>query len=369
MLGDEPGSRLGSTSSTARDAHHASSAGATACESTPTRSSASSASASSQRVEILKVLYRGATHHHPRRADRRARAAGGRRAVRQPPRARGRGRHDHLHLPQARRGARRWPTPSPSSAPAAPWPRSCRPRSRPPAGRADGRQRAAHARDHASRPSTDEVALAVRGLDVVEGEGGRSWSTTSSLTVHEGEIVGIAGVEGNGQTELIDAIIGIAAARQPARCVLGGTDITAGRHPRAARARARLHPAGPPARRARARRAAVGERGARPPDPARRSPRACWIDRAAPRERTKQIIEEFDVRTPGLDVAALALSGGNQQKLDRRPGDDGRAQGAHRRPPDPRASTSAPRPPSGTTCARPAPPGSPCCSSRPTSRS
>ena len=35
-----------------------------------------------QRVEILKVLYRGATHPDPRRAHRRARAPGGRRAVR-----------------------------------------------------------------------------------------------------------------------------------------------------------------------------------------------------------------------------------------------------------------------------------------------
>ena len=31
--------------------------------------------------------------------------------------------------------------------------------------------------------------------------------------------------------------------------------------------------------------------------------------------RTKEIIDEFDVRTPGPEVAALALSGGNQQKL------------------------------------------------------
>ena len=31
--------------------------------------------------------------------------------------------------------------------------------------------------------------------------------------------------------------------------------------------------------------------------------------------RTREIIKEFDVRTPGPDVAALALSGGNQQKL------------------------------------------------------
>ena len=66
-----------------------------------------------QRVEILKVLYRGARDPHPRRADRGAGAAGGRRAVRQPARAQGRGPHGHLHLPQARRGARRSPTRSP----------------------------------------------------------------------------------------------------------------------------------------------------------------------------------------------------------------------------------------------------------------
>ena len=43
--------------------------------------------------------------------------------------------------------------------------------------------------------------------------------------------------------------------------------------------------------------------------------RGGFIERGPSRERTKQIIEEFDVRTPGPDVAALALSGGNQQKL------------------------------------------------------
>jgi simple sugar transport system ATP-binding protein len=40
-----------------------------------------------------------------------------------------------------------------------------------------------------------------------------------------------------------------------------------------------------------------------------------WLDRPGAITRTKQIIEEFDVRTPGPDVAAMALSGGNQQKL------------------------------------------------------
>jgi len=35
----------------------------------------------------------------------------------------------------------------------------------------------------------------------------------------------------------------------------------------------------------------------------------------AARERTTTTVAEFDVRTPGIDVAAYALSGGNQQKL------------------------------------------------------
>jgi general nucleoside transport system ATP-binding protein len=40
-----------------------------------------------------------------------------------------------------------------------------------------------------------------------------------------------------------------------------------------------------------------------------------WVDRAAARQRTAEIIEQYDVRTPGVDTTAVALSGGNQQKL------------------------------------------------------
>ena len=39
------------------------------------------------------------------------------------------------------------------------------------------------------------------------------------------------------------------------------------------------------------------------------------LDRAAARRDTERIVAEFDVRTPGIEVAAAALSGGNQQKL------------------------------------------------------
>jgi simple sugar transport system ATP-binding protein len=40
-----------------------------------------------------------------------------------------------------------------------------------------------------------------------------------------------------------------------------------------------------------------------------------WIDRGAAQARAEVIIDEFDVRTPGIDAQAFTLSGGNQQKL------------------------------------------------------
>jgi simple sugar transport system ATP-binding protein len=40
-----------------------------------------------------------------------------------------------------------------------------------------------------------------------------------------------------------------------------------------------------------------------------------WIDRTGARDRTTDVVERFDVRTPSIDVTAEALSGGNQQKL------------------------------------------------------
>ena len=96
-----------------------------------------------QRVEILKVLYRGAQHRDPRRADRRPGAAGGRRALRQPARAQGGGHLGHLHQPQARRGAlrRRRDHRDPARHDGAD--RAADRGHRPPAGRADGRLRAA----------------------------------------------------------------------------------------------------------------------------------------------------------------------------------------------------------------------------------
>jgi simple sugar transport system ATP-binding protein len=43
--------------------------------------------------------------------------------------------------------------------------------------------------------------------------------------------------------------------------------------------------------------------------------RGFWVDRRGAKARTSSVVDEFRVLTPGVDVPAFALSGGNQQKL------------------------------------------------------
>ncbi len=92
------------------------------------------------------------------------------------------------------------------------------------------------------------------------------------------------------------------------------------------------------------------------------------IDRRAARARTEEIVREFNVSTPGIDVPAYALSGGNQQKLivgREMTSDPSLLIASH----PTEASTSAHRPPCGTSCATLAMRGSRCSWCRPISRS
>jgi general nucleoside transport system ATP-binding protein len=131
--------------------------------------------------------------------------------------------------------------------------------------------------------------------------------------VRQGEILGIAGVEGNGQTELIEAIIGVSPVVSGS-ILLQGEDITA----ISVRKRREAGLGYIPQDRQREglllpfplwENAALGHQ-TKPP-----FSKGIWIDREGARERTEQIRREFDVRSPGVDIPALALSGGNQQKL------------------------------------------------------
>lgn len=134
-----------------------------------------------------------------------------------------------------------------------------------------------------------------------------------SFSVRAGEVVGVAGVDGNGQTELIESIMGL---RRPSAGTirLRGVDIT------------RADPADtisagvshvPEDRHRRGlvldfdlvENIALGDQR-RPP-----FSRFGVLDRRALDAEARTRIAEYDVRTPNEHVAAANLSGGNQQKL------------------------------------------------------
>lgn len=68
--------------------------------------------------------------------------------------------------------------------------------------------------------------LQLDGVSVFRSGRKRPALENVSLTVHEGEILGIAGVEGNGQKELAEAIVGIRRRRVQGKIMLGGSDLS-----------------------------------------------------------------------------------------------------------------------------------------------
>ncbi len=162
-----------------------------------------------------------------------------------------------------------------------------------------------------------DPVLAVRGLSVTGEDGSRRLDNVS-FEVRRGEIVGVAGVEGNGQTELIEALAGLVPASHLAGSVLlDGKDIAN----LGAGERKKLGIAHVPEDRHRrgllldfdlSENSILGVQD-RPP--AATGPGGIWFDQPAVRERAARIVKEFDVRPPNPDLPARALSGGNQQKL------------------------------------------------------
>jgi simple sugar transport system ATP-binding protein len=163
-----------------------------------------------------------------------------------------------------------------------------------------------------SAPPGAEAVLEVDGL-TVRGDRGEAALTDVSLTVHAGEIVGIAGVAGNGQRELAEAITGM-------RPVAGGHVLVSGRALRS----------GDP-------RSAIAARVAHVPEdrlgtgvspslsiadnsvlksyrrpPYSHGPMLRW---GAIRGFAVTLIQRYGVLTPGPDLPARNLSGGNLQKL------------------------------------------------------
>nr|WP_037736003.1 ABC transporter ATP-binding protein [Streptomyces sp. 303MFCol5.2] len=134
-----------------------------------------------------------------------------------------------------------------------------------------------------------------------------------SFTIHAGEVMGIAGVEGNGQTELIDALIGTKNADSGTIAFLG-EDIT----PWNTRKRRESGVGYIPEDRHRQGlllEAPLWENRILGHVTEAPNAKGFWLNIKGAQADTRRIVQEYDVRTPGIDVTAASLSGGNQQKL------------------------------------------------------
>ncbi len=159
---------------------------------------------------------------------------------------------------------------------------------------------------------TDEVLLSVDDLNLPSPEG-RPLLDGITFQIHRGEVLGIAGVEGNGQAELVEAIMGM-RPEATGLVTLGDQNLSA-LSTRHRRERGVGYIPEDRHRHGMLLDAPLWENRilghqTRPP-----SVKGGLINKGAAREDTERIIEQYDVRTPGPDVLARALSGGNQQKL------------------------------------------------------
>lgn len=157
-----------------------------------------------------------------------------------------------------------------------------------------------------------EPLLAVENL-YVQNDRGATAVNNISFEVKAGEVVGIAGVQGNGQTELVEALTGMRQI-ESGHIRIGGQEV-ANASPRRV---TELGVAHIPEDRQRDGLVLsypltdnfVLNTYYKPPFAHR-----MVVDEEAIRRATEQAIQEFDVRTPGSTVPAANLSGGNQQKL------------------------------------------------------
>jgi simple sugar transport system ATP-binding protein len=154
--------------------------------------------------------------------------------------------------------------------------------------------------------------LAVEGLRVLD-ERGVAAVDGVGFSVAAGEIVAVAGVQGNGQTELVEALAGLRAV-DAGTVLLDGSDVT-GLGPRQLLERGVAH-----VPEDRQRDGIVGSFPVRDNlvlNTYRRPPfaRRLAVDRRAVREQADRLVADFDIRAASPEVPASTLSGGNQQKV------------------------------------------------------
>ncbi|WP_213815983.1 ABC transporter ATP-binding protein [Glaciihabitans sp. dw_435] len=160
-------------------------------------------------------------------------------------------------------------------------------------------------------PAATPAKFSVSGLTVA-GDTGTPAVDDVTFSVRPGEIVAIAGVEGNGQHELVEALSGLTSSS--GSITLGGVDVSGG-HPKAMReAGLGIVPAD--------RRAwgvigamSIADNLALSSIALGRSSRSGFLGRSGIRSTARTLVEKYDIRPADIDALAGSLSGGNMQKL------------------------------------------------------
>jgi len=156
-----------------------------------------------------------------------------------------------------------------------------------------------------------KAVLKLEGLSVADNVGQLAVEELN-LDIRAGEIVGIAGVSGNGQRELVEALAGQRDA-EAGKMLVHGEIYTATR-PEMVRHRIACLPE-EPLRNACVADMSVAENIAlRSFDQPPSSSNGIWLKRGPMRETARKLIEAYKVKTPGPDAAIRGLSGGNVQR-------------------------------------------------------
>jgi len=161
-------------------------------------------------------------------------------------------------------------------------------------------------------PDPGDTILAVNDLIVADDQGHRAVADVS-FEVRRGEVLGIAGVQGNGQSELVEAITGL---RTPlgGSITIGGVDTTS-REPRDIHQLKVAHI--PEDRQAMGLVLDFTVAENMVLDSYYTDDFSSKVNMRWDEVDTKaaELVEHYDVRTPGIEVPASNLSGGNQQKV------------------------------------------------------
>lgn len=135
-----------------------------------------------------------------------------------------------------------------------------------------------------------------------------------SLEVREGEILGIAGIDGNGQSELVEAITGMRPI-QGGRVLINGVDIT-DKVPGEVRSLGLAHIPEDHLETGVSVKSTVEENMIAGKQRMRTfAAGGIHLRRGAIRDYARQLFKKFDIRGAGVDTAAGSLSGGNMQKV------------------------------------------------------